>query len=43
VSLDHQSVEGLERVLQGFGGTVLFTSHDRYLSSRVAGRAVRLG
>ncbi len=41
--LDYQSVEGLERMLQDFGGTVLFTSHDRYLSGRVAGRVVRLG
>lgn len=40
--LDYQSVELLEAMLQGFGGTLFFTSHDRYLSKRVAQTAVEL-
>jgi ATP-binding cassette subfamily F protein 3 len=41
--LDYQSVELLEQMLLGWNGTVLFTSHDRYLSNRVAGRVISLG
>lgn len=40
--LDYQSVELLETILKEFGGTVLFTSHDRYLSERVAERKIYL-
>jgi ATP-binding cassette subfamily F protein 3 len=41
--LDYQSVEMLEQMLLQWNGTVLFASHDRYLSSRVAGRVIELG
>lgn len=41
--LDYQSVELLEKMLRELGGTVLFTSHDRYLSQRVAERNITLG
>lgn len=34
--LDIASRDALERVLQGFGGTVLFVSHDRYLIDSLA-------
>ncbi|MDX2004307.1 MAG: ABC-F family ATP-binding cassette domain-containing protein [Meiothermus sp.] len=40
--LDYQSVEMLEQMLRDFGGAVLFTSHDRYLSERVGDAAVEL-
>ncbi|HEU4741953.1 MAG TPA: ABC-F family ATP-binding cassette domain-containing protein [Meiothermus sp.] len=40
--LDYQSVELLEEMLKEFGGTVLFTSHDRYLSQGVAVRKISL-
>lgn len=40
--LDYQSVEILEAMLGDFGGTVLFTSHDRYLAQRVAQRRIDL-
>lgn len=40
--LDYQSVEMLEAMLRDFGGTVLFTSHDRYLAQRVAQRRIDL-
>lgn len=41
--LDYGSVEMLESMLRGFGGAVLFASHDRYFSGRVAGRRLELG
>lgn len=40
--LDYQSVEMLEQMLKDFGGTLLFTTHDRYLSARVGQREIRL-
>lgn len=40
--LDYQSVEMLERMLEEFAGTVLFTSHDRYLAERVSDRQIKL-
>lgn len=40
IHLDYQSVELLETMLKEFDGTVLFTSHDRYLSERVAERKI---
>lgn len=40
--LDYASVELLEAMLQDFGGTVLFTSHDRYFSERLAKRQIAL-
>ena len=41
--LDYQSVEMLEAMLKDFGGAVLFTSHDRYLSARVGSEVLELG
>ncbi|MER3482904.1 MAG: hypothetical protein C4332_06875 [Meiothermus sp.] len=40
--LDYQSLEMLEAMLQDFGKTVLFTSHDRYFSERVAQQKILL-
>lgn len=40
--LDYRSVEMLEAMLKDFGGTVLFTSHDRYLAERVSKRQIAL-
>lgn len=40
--LDYQSVEMLEKMLEEFSGTVLFTSHDRYLAERVSDRQIKL-
>jgi ATPase subunit of ABC transporter with duplicated ATPase domains len=36
--LDAAAIEALEGVLEGYGGTLLFASHDRQLVSRVASR-----
>jgi ATP-binding cassette subfamily F protein 3 len=41
-NLDIASAEVLENALQGFEGTVLCVSHDRYFLDRVAGRIVEL-
>jgi len=41
--LDIDSVEVLERELESFEGTILFTSHDRYFLARIADRIVEVG
>jgi ATP-binding cassette subfamily F protein 3 len=41
-NLDIASAEVLENALQGFEGTVLCVSHDRYFLDRIAGRVVEL-
>ncbi len=38
--IDIESGEVLEEALEGFGGTVLFVSHDRYFINKLAGRVV---
>jgi ATP-binding cassette subfamily F protein 3 len=40
--LDIDSVEVLESALEGFEGTVVFTSHDRYFLDRIADRIVEV-
>jgi ATP-binding cassette subfamily F protein 3 len=40
--LDIDSVEVLESALEGFAGTVVFTSHDRYFLDRIADRIVEV-
>ena len=40
--LDIDSVEMLERALEEFDGTAVFTSHDRYFLDRIADRIVEV-
>jgi len=40
--LDLRAIEALEEVLLAFRGTLLFASHDRRLTERVAGRTLRV-
>lgn len=40
--LDDVSVELLKAMLQDFGGTMFFTSHDRYFNERAARRHIAL-
>lgn len=40
--LDIDSKEMLEDALEGFGGTILFVSHDRYFINKIANRIVEL-
>ncbi len=40
--LDLFALEALQELLQGYGGTLLFVSHDRSFVSAVAGRVIRL-
>jgi len=40
--LDIDSVEMLEKALEEFDGTVIFTSHDRYFLDRIADRVVEV-
>ena len=42
-NLDLEAIEALEELLQGYPGSILFTSHDRRLVERVATRSWRLG
>lgn len=41
--LDLQAIEALEEALEGYPGTLLFVSHDRYFVNRVANRLLILG
>ena len=41
--LDIDSVEMLEEALEGFDGTVIFSSHDRYFLDRIADRILEVG
>lgn len=40
--LDIDSIETLEEALEGFSGTILFVSHDRYFINKICGRVVAL-
>jgi ATP-binding cassette subfamily F protein 3 len=40
--LDIESVEMLEKALEEFDGTAIFTSHDRYFLDRIADRIVEV-
>ncbi len=40
--LDIESVEMLESALEGFDGTVIFVSHDRYFLDRIADRILEV-
>ena len=40
--LDIDSVEMLESAIEGFDGTVIFVSHDRYFLDRIADRIVEV-
>ena len=41
--LDIESVEMLESALEGFEGTAIFVSHDRYFLDRIADRILEVG
>jgi ATP-binding cassette subfamily F protein uup len=40
--LDAESIEWLEKYLRGFGGAVLFVTHDRYFLDRIATRIIEI-
>ena len=40
--LDIDSVEMLEAAIEGYDGTVVFVSHDRYFLDRIADRIVEV-
>jgi ATP-binding cassette subfamily F protein 3 len=40
--LDIDSVEMLEAAIEGFDGTVVFVSHDRYFLDRISDRIVEV-
>jgi ATPase subunit of ABC transporter with duplicated ATPase domains len=40
--LDIESIDGLIKALQNYDGTLLFVSHDRYFTEKIANRVLAI-